>query len=116
MFEMLRSLPALRAIAVAHQAIGVARHLKPLPVDERARVAQSRAAVAGDTETELALAVIEEMERAAGAPLSEIDDREVERYLGDLANSAMEQMRREFRPDAQRGRERLREMRRTVTI
>lgn len=116
MFDMLRPLPALRAIAVAHQAIGIARHLKPLPPDERERVAHARARVAGDSETRLALAAIEEMERAAGAPLSELDDHQLEKYLGDLADSAMDQMRREFRPDPRRGRERLREMRRVASF
>lgn len=115
-FETLRPLSALRTVAVVHQAMGIARHLKPLPPGERERVARARAEVAGDDETPLARDIIGEIERAAGAPLAAVDDAAVERYLGELADYALERMRTEYRPNPQRGRERLREMRQALSF
>lgn len=116
MFESLESLPATRAVAVAHQVVAIVRHLKPLARPEREKLARVRAEVVQEPETNLALAVVDEIERLEGASLADLAPEVVDRYLAELSDLAMERTRREFRLDPQRGRERLREMRRAASF
>jgi len=116
MFEMVKPLSASRSIEIAHIAIAIFRHMKDLPSDERKELAYARAKLTRDTETDLALAVIEEIERVEGALLAQLDDDAVNRHLTELADLAMSAGPTPLRHYPQRGRARLEEMRRAAAF
>ena len=113
MFESLHSLPKGRVIVAVHQLLGIVRHYKSYPPEEREWYARAKAKAAGDNETDLALALLDEIERAEGTPLSEMDLDVVERYLDPLRDYAMKRSREGLPPgDPERARRTLEAMRR----
>jgi hypothetical protein len=104
MFELLNTLPAATTVTVAHQAIRILRHFAALPEKRREAAARRMQDVLKEQDTDLALQVVKEIERAEGTPISALQENRIARYTTELSDIALRRTVEERGLDVENGR------------
>lgn len=104
MFEVLSSLPAATTVTVAHQAIRILRHLARLPEKHREAIALRMQDVLKESDTDLALQVIKEIEAVEGVRIADLPEPGIARYTAELSGIAERRTIEELGSDVEHGR------------
>lgn len=113
MFQAIARMPAMQTLEVVHQSISVLREMARVSPTQREQVVRELHRVLKEGDPTLPLEVVREIERREGAPLNTLRQEVIDRYAGELAETAEQRVAEEIRPDPERGRELLRRMRAT---
>lgn len=86
MFEMLDGLSASRVLSAVVEATRIMRRYAHLPAEERDEAARALGKFLKEDETDMAIALVREVERQEGRPLSMLNEEEIDHWVGELSD------------------------------